>query len=309
MSNVTKNSSIPSKDEYFQELKKSPILSVPAMGLFLLGIAIMAGGSYMALINEIPMWGASLTNGLGMYMLFSIVHESMHHSMSRSTLVNNFLGRISMMVLLPSAPFEVARWAHFQHHRFTNGEKDPDNFIHHGSSWTLLLRWSNFDLNYLYSFFKYGGKQRKTHAPALIFSSSLFVGGIVALTYFGYGMEVFFLWFLASRVGLLLIALVFVYFPHYPGDIDVADNEYQASTIRRGCEWLLTPLMVYQNYHLIHHLYPTVPFYKYMKVWHLKYDEITAQNPAIQTAFGLMPVNLESEESKATSSGILNEQH
>ena len=24
---------------------------------------------------------------------------------------------------------------------------------------------------------------------------------------------------------------------------------------------------MYQNYHLVHHLYPTVPFYRYGKVW------------------------------------------
>lgn len=56
-------------------------------------------------------------------------------------------------------------------------------------------------------------------------------------------------------------------------------NPFQATTIRRGWEWLLTPLMVYQNYHLIHHLYPTIPFYNYLKV------------PAVQSAFGLTPLD------------------
>jgi len=102
---------------------------------------------------------------------------------------------------------------------------------------------------------------------------------------------VLFLWILASRIGLALVALVFVFLPHYPGDISFEENEYQATTIRQGWEWLLTPLFVYQNYHLIHHLYPTAPFYNYPKIWHLKYDELTSHNPAIQTGFGLMPIN------------------
>ena len=29
-------------------------------------------------------------------------------------------------------------------------------------------------------------------------------------------------------------------------------------------EWLLTPLMLSQNYHLVHHLHPSVPFYRYV---------------------------------------------
>ena len=46
-------------------------------------------------------------------------------------------------------------------------------------------------------------------------------------------------------------------------------------------------------YHLIHHLYPEVPFYKMHKVWFLKYDEINRHNLSLQTAFGLVPSNIE----------------
>jgi fatty acid desaturase len=66
-----------------------------------------------------------------------------------------------------------------------------------------------------------------------------------------------------------------------------------ASTMRMGWEWLLTPLLVYHNYHLIHHLYPTVPFYKMHKVWYLKYDELNANNISIQSAFGMAAANIE----------------
>ncbi len=59
--------------------------------------------------------------------------------------------------------------------------------------------------------------------------------------------------------------------------------------MRLAKEWLLTPLMVYQNYHLIHHLYPSVPFYKYIKVWNLRRDELIQKNPAIQNGLKLRP--------------------
>jgi fatty acid desaturase len=63
--------------------------------------------------------------------------------------------------------------------------------------------------------------------------------------------------------------------------------------MRMGWEWLLTPLLVYQNYHLIHHLYPTVPFYKMHKVWYLRYDEHAKHNVSYQTAFALEPDNID----------------
>lgn len=306
MSSEEKTSYLPSKEEYFLELKKTPALSWPAFGLFLLGLTIMVGGSYMSLHGEIPLWGATLTNGLGLYLLFSIMHEAMHRTLSSYDLINNFLGRVSMMLLIPAAPFEVGRWAHFQHHRFTSSVSDPDQFIHHGKWWTLPLRWANFDMYYLYAFLRDGGKQKERHSRALLITLTVFAAVISTLIYFGFGMELLFLWFLPTRVALAMIALIFVFLPHYPGDISAEENEYQASTIRRGWEWLLTPFFVYQNYHLIHHLYPTAPFYNYIKIWNLKYDELAAHNPAIQKTFGLTPVN---RERNSTTPDSLQGQH
>jgi fatty acid desaturase len=87
-----------------------------------------------------------------------------------------------------------------------------------------------------------------------------------------------------------MIGFVFVFLPHFPADITARQDKYQATTTRLGWEWVLTPLMVYQNYHLIHHLYPNVPFYNYIKIWHLRYEEISRNNPAIQKGFNLRPV-------------------
>lgn len=285
-----------SKEEYFNELKQTPFLSIPAMAVFVLGFAFIFGGSYLAIIEAMPMWGAILTNGFGIYLFFSVSHESLHRTLSSNKFLNDTLGRIALLFFVPAAPLEVTRWAHFLHHRFTSSAKDPDEFIHHGSKWTLVLRWTNFDLNYLRLFFVTEGNQVKKHGVNLTITLSTFVAAVLALIYYGYGMEVLFFWFLPSRISLFFVALIFVFLPHYPANVSSAENEYQASTIRKGCEWLLTPLFVYQNYHLIHHLYPTVPFYNYIKIWHLKYDELIAENPAMQTAFGLMPINANNDK-------------
>jgi fatty acid desaturase len=54
-------------------------------------------------------------------------------------------------------------------------------------------------------------------------------------------------------------------------------------------EWLLTPVLLCQNYHLVHHLYPTVPFYRLLKVWNAKRQYHESQTPAIVDAFALRP--------------------
>lgn len=79
---------------------------------------------------------------------------------------------------------------------------------------------------------------------------------------------------------------------NYPGVVTHQEDPFLASTMRMGWEWLLTPLLLYQNYHLIHHLYPTVPFYKIHDAWYLKYDELNTGNISYRGAFGLTPENI-----------------
>jgi beta-carotene hydroxylase len=291
MTDVEKVFSLPSKEQYFRELKKTPAMSWPALCLFLLGLAVIGGASGMAISGAMPYWSATLANGIGLYLLFTTMHESLHRTVSTNNRVNDMFGRISLLLLIPAAPLEIARWAHFQHHRFTSCDADPDRFIHNAKWWDFILRWSNFDLYYLYSFLRNGGDQKKRHMRALTIQAVVFGTAVTILAWLGYGMEVLFLWVLASRVGLFLVALVFVFLPHHPAEVTAQENEYQATTIRLGLEWLLTPLFVFQNYHLIHHLYPMAPFYNYMKLWHLKYDEITSKKPAIHKGLAFMPIN------------------
>ena len=290
MSEAASFNLLPDKDRYFQELKATPLLSVPAVMLFLLALGIIAAASLLAIEGEITWPMASLASGIAMYCLFSAAHEGLHHNLSNKRWINEAIGRVAILMLVPGAPFEVARWIHSQHHRFTSCANDPDNFMHHGKWPVLVFRWMNFDIYYMIFFLRHGGDQKKRHGRALIISVVVFLTIIASLIWTGYGRELLFLWILPSRIGLGLIGFVFVFLPHYPADISAEEDEFQATTMRLGWEWLLTPLLVYQNYHLIHHLYPTVPFYNYHKIWHLKYEELTSHRLAVQKDFGLMPV-------------------
>ncbi|MGB2401659.1 MAG: fatty acid desaturase [Porticoccaceae bacterium] len=64
---------------------------------------------------------------------------------------------------------------------------------------------------------------------------------------------------------------------------------HQCTSNRVGMEWLLTPLSLSQNYHLVHHLYPTVPFYRYLKIWDARKHYHQSQYPATTHGFSLSP--------------------
>ena len=281
-------------DALLKETLRSPKIAMPTV---LLGIGLLAATAitwYYALLGILPIGVGCVINGVLAYGLFSVAHDGTHRAISSTSWVNELAGGIGLFFLFPYAPMPVARWIHMQHHRFTNAETDPDRFTHDSPVWQIPIRWSNFDLYYLVYFAKHGGKVRDKHLP-LVLGYVIAVAAIVAIaSVLGYGYEIVMLWLLPTRIALFLVSLAFVFLPHYPGIVLQDEDPFMASTMRMGWEWLLTPLLVYQNYHLIHHLYPTVPFYKMHDVWYLKYDELSTGNISYQTAFGMAPENMAS---------------
>ena len=287
------NSQLPS-DVLLKQIQRTPKFAMPTI---LLGTALMAGTFatwYFALQGILPLWVGCLINGVLAYGMFSVAHDGSHRAISCIPWVNELIGGIGLLFLLPYAPMPVARWIHMQHHRFTNAETDPDRFTHDSPAWQMPIRWSNFDLYYLVYFIKHGGKVRDKHMIRVLGSITA-VAVVVAIAAFaGYGYEALMLWLLPTRIALFLVALVFVFLPHYPGVVSQQEDPFMATTMRTGWEWLLTPLLVYQNYHLIHHLYPTVPFYKMHDVWYLKYDQLSDGDISYQSAFKMAPENMAS---------------
>ena len=76
MAHAESQYSLPSKEQYFKELQQTPAISWPAIGVMILGLLVIGAASTMALSGIIPLWGGMLANGLGLYLLFSIMHEA-----------------------------------------------------------------------------------------------------------------------------------------------------------------------------------------------------------------------------------------
>jgi len=176
-----------------------------------------------------------------------------------------------------------------QHHQHTNDElKDPDDFGHKVDLLTPL-RWLNFDYFYTKFFLRQAGKVRNKYARRIILQALLIVGLLALSGYFGFFYEAIMLWIIPTRISSFLFVTMFVYLPHAPFTHTSAEDEYQASNIRAGWEWLLTPFMAYQNYHLVHHLYPRAPFYRMLQLWNLRLDEHLANEPYFVRTFGASP--------------------
>lgn len=272
---------------------RAPTLAVPTTLLAVVMLGGMAGTWYLALTGQISYWAGALINGLLSYGLFSPIHDGAHRAISKIGWINETIADVSLLFLFPYAPMTALRWLHNQHHIHANGAEDPDRFEHDGRGWQMPLRWALFDAYYIYYFFTRGQHLVRKHKKGLIAFYTSLALAVGTLIFLGLGYELLMLWFIPTRIALFLIAVVFVILPHHPAVVSHQEDPYLATTMRMGWEWLLTPLLVYQNYHLMHHLYPTVPFYKMHKVWHLRHGEHTRHHVSYQKAFALAPDNIE----------------
>ena len=223
---------------------------------------------------------------------FSPMHDAIHSSLGRSKQLNLWVGRISFLFYSSLVAFELMRFIHFRHHRNANGDGDEaDGVIQSGPGWFRPLKWPFLDLIYAWKYFGEGyWKERpKSEKRNIIIMALLTTVMWPWLVINGYLIELIVFWIIPQRISFFLIAFIFVYLPHVPNEISEKENAYRATSIREGMEWLLSPLMMYQNYHLVHHLYPNVPFYRMVKIWNARLDEHLSHDPAIVPGLGLYP--------------------
>lgn len=224
---------------------------------------------WAVIVDAWPLWLACVVNSIAGYALFTPAHEAIHRAASTSPRINDAILAASLFVAIPFSKGRIFRVMHLKHHRFANDqENDPDHWLVK-SLWRLPL-WGLWPYFYLYRFFRnpqdYPNIKRNEVIRELVVAAFSFAA-LIAFGPFS-PFELLVIWVIPTYVAFFLMCLVFMGLPHYPGGAKEADNPYATAYMRMGKEWLLTPLLMHQNYHLIHHLYPTIPFYRYHKVWY-----------------------------------------
>ena len=272
----------------FKSLTTAPALAIPAFVLWMLVMGVYIGSDVLSCVGAIPLWTGTVANSLIGYFAFTVTHDSIHRSISTNTRLNDFIGQTAVFLGAPYVNLKLFRWAHIQHHRHTNGSDDPDRVLH-GAWWTLPFRWMAIDALYLLYALKHGDKESRPYLIASLQLTAVVAVMFGALLWAGYGMQLLMLWFIPSRMIFLTLGFSFFWLPHVPHDTVQADNFTRATSVRLGHEWLLSPALQCQNYHLIHHLYPMTPFHNNRKVWELLEPELRKRDLAIQHGFDIRP--------------------
>ena len=279
--------------ELFQALRTNPQYAWPTIAMFVLSVAALISSTIAATIGAIPMSVGVVINSLCAYAQFSVFHDASHRAVSRNITLNDFLGYVSLGYLSPFMPFSVLKFVHMIHHRDANGDIDVgDTYVKSGPIWQLPFRWLTLDLSYMRVYASYWQRRPRSEKVIMFLFIAATMSLLIALATQGYAWELFWLWFVPTRVAVMLISVVFVYLPHYPHTVTHRQDPYKASNNRIGLEWLYNPLFMYQNYHLVHHLYPQAPFYRMQKLWDARKKFHMSHDPALVSPLGRRPNNM-----------------
>ncbi|MCP6757609.1 MAG: fatty acid desaturase [Fischerella sp. CENA71] len=231
----------------------------PTLLMFLAAVAIVVLSCLGYWVWHWPHWISFVMNILALHISGTVIHDACHQSAHRNKIINAMLGHGSALML--AFAFPVFTRVHLQHHAHVNDPKnDPDHFVSTGGPlWLIAVRFFYHEVFFF--------KRRLWRKYELLewFLSRLFVVTIIftAVHYHFLGYILNF-WFVPSGIVGLALGLFFDYLPHRP----FAERD-RWKNARVYANPILNILILGQNYHLIHHLWPSIPWYNYQPAFHL----------------------------------------
>ncbi|MHA6795558.1 fatty acid desaturase [Pseudonocardia bannensis] len=265
-----------------------PPAATPTLTLFFGSLVVWGVATWLALGEHAPFWVTIPLHALVTFTMFTVLHDAIHHAAGRMNWVNEVFGRLSVPFVACYASFGMFRFIHIEHHRNTNEDidTDPDAWTTHGPWWQLPLRWLSIDGRYAVFYLRRlrtRPRGERLETMATVGLTLLAFGGLIAT---GHGWELALIYLIPQRIGVGVLAWWFDWMPHHGLTATARQNRFAATRVRVGMEWLLTPVMLYQNYHLVHHLHPAIPFYRYVKAWQRNEKAYLSRDVPIMTAWG-----------------------
>jgi len=242
-----------------KELLSPPGGFNPTLQMFLAAIGIVVLSVLGYWVWQWPQWICFCMNVLALHISGTVIHDACHQAAHRNRTINAILGHGSALMLVFAFP--VFTRVHLQHHGNVNDpENDPDHYVSTGGPlWLIAVRFFYHEIFFF--------KRRLWRNNELLewFISRLIVVTIVFISVqFGFLGYILNFWFVPSGIVGLALGLFFDYLPHRPF---VERNRWKNARVYANP--ILNILILGQNYHLIHHLWPSIAWYNYQPTYHL----------------------------------------
>jgi len=256
------------KLQYDNKINK---LEIPVLCVTLLGYLFWLGSLYLHLQYNLHYSISIPLSTLGVYTLFTPLHEATHNNISSNRLINKIVGNI---VIIPYffANFETFKYIHLEHHRYTNvPELDPDRFSRYGIISCLFM-----PLHY-YKYYLTNIITKNKVKSNLFYVCFIYLFLYISYVY-SFLKDVSIVWIIPSILGICLDAFIFDYLPHrdhsdQKNTTKMTDGVFELNN-KRGNDLLSLLTCNQLTYHHIHHLNSKIAFHNYKEVWNNNYDNL-----------------------------------
>lgn len=253
-------------------------LAWPTLGLVALLAVCTAGLQLAGWLGWLPLWAVTPALIGVAYLWFTPLHEAVHGNIGgsrRLAWIDGAVGWLSSLAFV--APYPAFKAVHLQHHGTVNQPRhDPDLWVRGSHPVALAARCLTVVPHYYWRFVSElsgrsaAGRAALRHAAVAVIG----IGGLcTALVATGHWIELLALWIVPGWLASGLLALAFDWLPHHPHH---GTGRFDNARILDGGP-LLAVLMVGQDAHLVHHLWPRVPFYRYHRVLAATRGELIAR--------------------------------
>lgn len=211
------------------------------------------------------------------YMGYAVLHEAVHENISGKNdalaWVNDVLGFFMGQILC------VSYCAHRKQHLKNHSHRD-ESISHQRENLlqsTILvakLQYRNYFTNNL-------ERAQLTERCTVFLEIGLMIVGRGFLVFHYTGLNVALFFTGALLLGTLILVVLFIWCVHPTFSKETSYQNTITYIFPKPIHMPLTWLWLFQNYHIIHHLFPNVPFYKYQKLFYEIETKLIQKNARI----------------------------
>lgn len=244
-----------------------PTLAWPTMAIFFISFAGFGLSTYALLTGLLSPFITVPISGFFVFWSFTPLHEAVHRNLSTINWLNDYIGTVSAQLLLPGFSTSLYRYLHVTHHARTGQENDPDLKFTQDN---LLVCWTNsafLDVLWTRFYFSVWSERPLGERARFMLGLVLYVTMFVVAFTSPYVVEFIVAFLLPMFLGRVLTVYLLATIQHRKGHEQRVDPLGATSIQDVDSKWWQHLFMLGQSQHLIHHMYPGVPWYKYDPIW------------------------------------------
>ncbi|MEM6581134.1 MAG: fatty acid desaturase [Pseudomonadota bacterium] len=250
----------------YQELARIPLIPTAEIAL-VAGVFIGLYLSTFAYLEGWLPWPLVIAiNGVLIYASFTPLHDATHRTVSSNRIINDALGTLSCLVLLPGITAAIYRYLHLEHHRFAGDpSKDPDEIFVSSRPAVALFPLAFPDVVWSIWYVKHWRTRAPSERLEFCLCIAFYVAVHIVFLSSPYAFAFFVCWMIPQRIGLALVTYFFARIQH-PEDVTWEAAPFQ-TTVKVRCGLISKVLLLGQARHCVHHLLPSIPYYRYHRAW------------------------------------------